>query len=168
MLIRPELPEDRAMIREINRRSFPTSAEARLVDNLRASACPCLSLVADDHGHLVGHLLISPVRLPVAPRPLNLAAIGPMCVVPEHQRQGIGQQFLQAALRFAEEDGIDALFVLGHVRFYGKQGFVPASRFGIRCEYPVPDEVFMVRELSPGCLEGASGLLLYEDAFNQL
>lgn len=168
MLIRPEQPEDRVAIRAIHQHAFTTSAEARLVDNLRASECSFLSLVAEEHGQLLAHLLITPVTLPIAQRPLSMAAIGPMAVLPEHQRQGVGTQLMQAALRFAEEDGIDVLFVLGHPRFYQRFAFTAASAFGISCEYPVPEEVFMLRELSPGCLQGSSGQVAYQEAFNKL
>lgn len=168
MLIRPEQPEDQHAIRELHKRAFPSVAEATLVDNLRKSGCPFLSLVAEESGHIQAHLLITPVTLPVALHSLELGAIAPMAVAPDYQRQGVGTQLMQGALRFAEEEGIDALFVLGIPGFYKHFGFAPASQQGIRCEYPVPDEVFMVRELNPGRLQGCSGQVAYQPAFNQL
>ena len=57
------------------------------------------------------------------------------------------------------------MVVLGHPEYYPRFGFVPASRFGLRCEYDVPDEVFMALELEAGALSGVSGLLSYHEAF---
>jgi len=58
--------------------------------------------------------------------------------------------------------------VLGHPWFYPKFGFVPASRFGLKCEFNVADEVFMALELVPGYLSGVSGTVYYHEAFRNL
>ena len=57
--------------------------------------------------------------------------------------------------------------VLGHPEYYPRFGFAPATRFGIRSEYDVPDEVFMALELQAGVLAGKTGLIKYHDAFAQ-
>lgn len=54
------------------------------------------------------------------------------------------------------ELGAGAAVVLGHPGYYPRFGFSPASRFGVGSEYDVPDEAFMLIELVPGCLEGAT------------
>ena len=38
-------------------------------------------------------------------------------------------------------------------------GCVPAATKGLRCEYPVPDDVFRVTGLAPGALRGGTGLV---------
>ena len=53
----------------------------------------------------------------------------------------------------------------GHPEYYPRFGFAPASRFGLRSEYDVPDEVFMARELREGGLAGCSGTVAYEPEF---
>jgi len=55
--------------------------------------------------------------------------------------------------------------VLGHPHYYPRFGFVPAATKGLSCEYPVPDEVFMVTELVPGALRGRTGLVKYHPEF---
>ena len=57
--------------------------------------------------------------------------------------------------------------VLGHPAFYPRFGFIPASRKGLRCEYPVPDDVFMVLELEPDAL-AAGGLVKYRPEFSSI
>jgi putative acetyltransferase len=54
---------------------------------------------------------------------------------------------------------------LGYAEYYPRFGFVPAARYGLRSEYDVPDDVFMIAELEAGALQGASGLIQYDEAF---
>ena len=63
-LIRPEQPGDHAEVRAVNVAAFETPAEADLVDALRAQARPLVSLVAEEDGAIVGHVMFSPVTLP--------------------------------------------------------------------------------------------------------
>jgi putative acetyltransferase len=58
--------------------------------------------------------------------------------------------------------------VLGHPEFYPRFGFIPASRYGIKSEYDVRDEVFMARELAQGALRGRSGIVKYQPEFNEV
>lgn len=60
------------------------------------------------------------------------------------------------------------MVVLGHPGYYPRFGFVPAARFGLRCEYEVPEEAFMALELRPGALQEASGTVRYNPAFAAL
>jgi len=45
---------------------------------------------------------------------------------------------------------------------------LPAERAGLACEYDVPADAFMVLELQPGFLGGASGTVRYHPAFEGL
>jgi putative acetyltransferase len=58
--------------------------------------------------------------------------------------------------------------VLGHPHYYPRFGFVPATLKGLRCEYDVPDDVFMVAELQPDALAGLQGAVKYHPAFRPL
>jgi putative acetyltransferase len=55
--------------------------------------------------------------------------------------------------------------VLGHPEFYSRFGFTVAKEKGFNCEFPVPDEAFMVAELKPGALGAKSGLVKYLPEF---
>jgi putative acetyltransferase len=162
--IRAEEEADRAAVHAVNAAAFPTPAEADLVDALRAAGAARVSLVAEEDGAVVGHILFSPVTLPGHPG-LALLGLAPMAVAPERQRQGIGSALVEAGLARCRELGCDAVVVLGHPEFYPRFGFVPSVRCGIGCEYPVPPEVFMLQELRPGALQGASGTVRYHPAF---
>jgi len=164
MHIRPERPADIASIRAVNLTAFETSTEADLVDALREQAHPIVSLVADDVGAIVGHILFSPVTLRAHPE-LQIMGLAPMAVVPAKQRQGIGSALVREGLEQCRRLGFGAVVVLGHAEYYPRFGFTPASRFGLRCEYDVPDEVFMVLELDADVLRGKSGTIQYHPAF---
>jgi putative acetyltransferase len=162
--IREERASDSAAIRAVHRAAFEADAEAALVDALREQAAPLVSLVADEGGAVVGHILFSPVVLS-GDDSLKIMGLAPMSVLPAHQRRGVGTALVQAALERCRELGFAAVVVLGHAEYYPRFGFVPASRFGLRSEYDVPDDVFMAMELIPGALTGRSGTICYHPAF---
>jgi putative acetyltransferase len=162
--IRPERPADLASIRAVNVAAFDTTTEADLVDALRGQASPIVSLVAECADTIVGHIMFSPVVL-MDHQELTIAGLAPMAVSPSLQRQGIGSALVRAGLEACEASGFVAVVVLGHAEYYPRFGFVPASHFGIRCEYDVPDDVFMAMELVSGRLVGKSGTVRYHAAF---
>ena len=167
ILIRLEETKDYAEVRVVNRSAFETRAEADLVDVLRKDAQPVISLVADEDGEIVGHILFSPVRLSGNPD-LKIMGLGPMSVIPSHQRQGIGTALVRVGLEKCKALEYGAVVVLGHTWFYPRFGFSPSVNYGIRSAYEVPDEVFMVLEIEPGYLQGAAGTIKYHPAFNHL
>lgn len=164
MLIRAEEQKDWAAVHAVNSSVFETPAEANLVDALREQAQPVVSLIAEENGAVVGHIMFTPVLLPGHPA-LKIMGLAPMAVNPQHQRKGIGSALVRAGLERCKQLGFGAVVVLGHPGYYRRFGFSPSARFGIGCEYEVPEEVFMVLELQPGYLRGTSGTLKYHVAF---
>lgn len=164
MRVRSQEPADAIAVRAVNEAAFGSAVEADIVDAIQRQEDGSVSLVADSRGSVLGHILLSPVSLRGYPE-LRLMGLGPMAVLPTHQRQGIGSALVRHGLDRCKAMGCDAVVVLGHPEYYPRFGFVPASRYGVRCEYDVPDEVFMLIELRPGSLAGVSGEVLYHDAF---
>ena len=164
MRVRPETEADRAAVRAVNEAAFETDAEADLVEGLRGSGVSLVSLVAEADGEIIGHILFSPVWLN-DDASLNVMGLGPMAVVPNRQRKGVGSALLRQGLICCKNLGARAVVVIGHPEYYPRFGFAPASRYSLRCEYDVPEDVFMVAELEAGALNGASGLIRYHDAF---
>lgn len=167
MLIRTEEEKDWTAVRAVNEAAFDTAAEANLVDALRAQVKPIVSLVAEDRGAVVGHIMFSPVSLANHPE-LKIMGLAPMAVAPEHQRKGIGSALVRAGLERCNELGFGAVVVLGHPEYYPRFGFAPSVSRGMGCEYEVPEEAFMALELQPGYLRGASGKVKYPVAFSNL
>lgn len=164
--VRFETPADRRAVREVNERAFGQPNEADLVDALRQVAHPFISLVATEHDTVLGHISFSPITIGSDPAPAGMG-LAPMAVVPERQNRGIGSQLVRAGLEECRRHGADLIVVVGHPTYYPRFGFEPASRKGLTCEYPVPDEVFMVLELTPGSGRVRSGLVRYHPAFAQ-
>jgi putative acetyltransferase len=162
--IREERPIDAEQIRTVNLAAFETSTEADLVDALRRDAGPIISLVAEEDTNIVGHILFSPATLVGQPK-LTLMGLAPMAVVPARQRQGIGSRLVVEGLERCRRAKVAAVVVLGHAEYYPRFGFIPASRLSLRCEYDVPENVFMVRELHDGALTGLWGTIRYHPVF---
>ena len=172
MLIRAEKENDRAVVYRINTAAFETRAEAELVETLRECVQPLISLVAEVDAAVVGHIMFSPVSISADPR-LRLMGLAPMAVAPAYQRQGIGSALVRAGLERCKALACSAVVVLGHPAYYPRFGFLPASRFGLRCEYSVPDETFMAMELEPGAFErcvhgGQRSVVKYHAAFSNV
>ena len=163
MRIRSETPADFNGIRRVNDLAFGGTDEARIVDGVRDSGGPFVSLVTDDGG-VVGHILFSPVSLDGRNDHL-LMGLGPVAVTPDRQRQAIGSGLVRAGLDACRRMGAGGVVVVGHPEFYPRFGFSRASGFQLTCEFNVPDDVFMALELREGALRGG-GLIRYHPAFS--
>ena len=164
MRIRREEADDIPKIHALNVAAFGSTVEAHIVDTLRAEPSGVVSLVADDNGEVIGHIMFSPVRVAGAPD-LRAMALAPMAVIPQRQRSGIGSELVRAGLEECRRSGAGAVFVVGHSWYYPRFGFSPASACGFGCEFEVPDDVFMVAELFSGALMGHSGTVYFHEAF---
>jgi putative acetyltransferase len=166
-IIRPERPEDSSQIRHVNELAFGQPAEADLVDKLRKACAEALSLVAEDGGAIVGHILFTPVvvdgRLAVG------MGLAPMAVLPDRQRQGIGSHLVRRGLDNLRERGCPFVVVVGHPEYYPRFGFEPASKHGLVSQWEgMPDAAFMVLVLDAHAMAGASGVARYRDEFNEV
>jgi putative acetyltransferase len=165
LYIRDEEPEDITAIHQVHELAFGRSDEADLVDTLRASGKSTLSLVAVEDSRIVGHIFFSPVMIDSADRTFPAVGLAPMAVLPERQRHGIGGRLVKAGLVECRNAGYDCVVVLGHPTYYPRFGFVPASRYGLRSEYEVPDEVFMVWAWREAGLQDRGGVVRYQPEF---
>jgi len=160
---RPERPTDLDAIDHVNRLAFEGDFEAALVRRLRADGLVLESLVADDGGTVVGHLLLSRLPTTVDGRAVAVAALAPMAVLPERQRQGIGSRLIAESILSARRLGLQAIVVLGHPNFYPRFGFSPAAARHLATRFA--GDAFMALALEPGALDGATGAVTYPPAF---
>jgi putative acetyltransferase len=178
LIIRPERPADREVIRAVQEAAFERPNEADLVDALRREARPFLSLVAERDGTIVGHICFTPVTIVPAPPasdrppdrdagsdPARAMGLAPVAVVPSSQREGVGSSLVYRGLAECRRLGGEVVVVLGHPSYYPRFGFRAARPLGLTCEYLVPDEVFMALELQPGALARHTGLVRYHPVF---
>ena len=160
--IRDEQPPDITAIREVNRLAFGQDDEGKIVDAVRANGAALLSLVATLHDRVVGHILFSPLLIGDA----SGAALGPLAVLPQHQRHGIGGMLIQEGVTRLRAAGCPFIVVVGHAGYYPRFGFTPASTHGITCQWNVPDDVFMVLPLDPMKMIHVSGVATYRHEFS--
>lgn len=165
--IRREESLDYMAVTEVIREAFLRPAEADLVNALRTKS-DCISLVALSAMLVVAHILFTPVEVIGPGAMARVAGLGPMAVRPAWQRKRVGSQLVREGLEECRRFGYEALVVLGHPEYYPRFGFVPASRFGLRCEFAAPDEAFMAQELCSGVLRAGGGVVRYASEFSKV
>lgn len=160
---RPETPADAAAVRAVNLAAFGTPLEADLVDALREDDAwvPGLSYVAEGpDGSVAAHALLTVCRVDGA----RALALAPVAAAPALQRSGAGSSVVRAVLAAARRRGESLVLVLGHPEYYPRFGFVPASHFGIRAPFEVPDEAMMALVLDDS-VPVPSGTIRYPAPF---
>jgi len=166
MIIRREKNEDFKSIYEINYQAFKQKNESELIERIRGSKnfVPGLSLVAEKNGKIVGHLLLSKIKIK-GEKVYKSLILAPLAVLPELQKQGIGEKLIKEGLKKARELGFSSVIVVGHKDYYPKFGFEKASKWNIKCSFEVPDEAFMAIELNNGALAEKSGIAEFSKEF---
>jgi len=157
--IRREQPGDEAQIYDVNLRAFGREVEPEVVDMLRISCPEGVSLVAEEGGSIVGHILFTPAVIEGDGCSVIGAGLAPLAVVPDYQGQGIGSALVVAGLEEMRQAGQPFVVLVGDPGHYPRFGFVRASQYGIRPEYEeVPDEAFMIIVFDEGKLQGITGV----------
>lgn len=165
--IRFEKPEDIAFIHSVNEQAFGRVSEAKLVDTLRLACTDHLSLVADDNGSIIGHLIFTPVVVTDGKQKTEGMGLAPMAVLPSRQRQGIGTQLVDTGLLILKEKDCPFDILLGHPEYYPRFGFQAASGCNIRTQWDgVPDETFMILVMDHEAMQNVSGVATFRDEFN--
>lgn len=167
MIVRTEQPEDITAIHAVNAAAFGRAVEANLVDALRAHGHLALSLVAERGGEVVGHIAFSPATIASPEGDWAALALGPLAVLPAHQRSGVGSALVRAGLAACLALGHDVVFLLGHATYYPRFGFTPSQPCGVWwAARPAEIEHFMVAELRPGALVGRIGAMRFAPEFD--
>jgi putative acetyltransferase len=162
--IRPETGTDHEAIRQVNRLAFGQEDEARLVDALRDGGHVRLSLVAEQAGQVVGHVLFSDLPIVTEAGTVPALALAPMAVLPGFQNQGVGSALVRRGLEACRDQGHRIVVVLGHPRYYPRFGFSPALAAALDSPFSGKDS-FMAAELVPGALAGVTGQVRYPPPF---
>jgi putative acetyltransferase len=143
IVIRNETSADVRAIAEVTIAAFKTLAisnhtEQLIIDALRAAKALTISLVAEADGRLVGHVAFSPVI--ISDGTPKWYGLGPVSVLPEYQRKGIGKALIQEGLSRLKDLGAQGCCLVGRPEYYRRFGFENLP--GLVLE-GVPQEVFL-------------------------
>jgi putative acetyltransferase len=153
--IRGETKADTAVISEVTVAAFETMAisnhtEQFIIKALRSAEALTLSLVAEVDDRVVGHIAFSPLTISDGTK--NWYGLGPVSVLPEYQRRGIGQALIQEGLSRLKDLNAKGCCLVGHPQYYRKFGFENVS--GLVHE-GVPQEVFFALSFDERIPQGA-------------
>lgn len=167
--IRLERKEEYREVETLVREAFwnvyrPGCLEHYVLNQLRSDPAFVkeLDFVMEQDGQLIGqNMFMHAVIQADDGRIIPIMTMGPICIDPKLQRQGLGKILLDHSVEKAAELGCGALCFEGNINFYGKSGFNYASEFGIRY-HGLPEgadaSFFLCKELIPGYLSGITGI----------
>ena len=160
--IRNETSADLSAIEAVTISAFlnaphTSHTEQFIVDALRKAGLLTISLVADAAGTVIGHVAVSPVS--ISDGASGWFGLGPISVVPEHQRRGVGSRLIHESLRILRERGAAGCVLLGEPEYYGRFGFQADPNLILP---DVPPEYFQAISLDSSRPQGT---VSYHEAF---
>lgn len=121
--IRSSAAHDVVALQTLYDAAFPTEDLVPLVSALLDCADETLSLVAIDGTDVIGHIVLTFGMLEEAPQDHRVALLGPLCVSPARQLQGLGSMLIHAGLERLRDAGVSRVMVLGDPAYYDRFGF---------------------------------------------
>ena len=161
--IRPEIVHDRGAIARVTKAAFAhhphgEHTEHFIIDALRDADALAISLVAATEVELVGHIAFSPVEISDGSQGWH--GLGPVSVLPSHQKQGIGSALINEGLSLLAAMDAVGCVLLGEPDYYGRFGFTNRPTLVFE---GVPQEYFLAFDIRPN---RAHGKVVYHPAFS--
>ncbi len=164
MTIRTEATADLPAIYELIRIAFETAKvadgdEQDFAVKLRNSPAyiPELALVAEENGQLIGHIMLTKLKIIIPSEEFESLLLAPVSVVLECRDRGVGSALIRESMQRATAMGYDSVFLVGDPDYYKRFGFEPSINFSIKNINGIEDNYVMAVELLPGALHGMSG-----------
>ena len=174
MIIRQEIKKDHKQVFKVIEKAFKDAEFAQnteqfLVERLRKSNAflPELSMVAEVDGKIVGHILLTKLKIKDKSNEFDSLALAPVSVLPKFQGKGIGEKLILESHKKAKELGYKSIILLGYEKYYSRFGYKRADKFGIELPFEVPKENCMAIELVEKGLKGVKGMVEYPKEFNE-
>jgi putative acetyltransferase len=169
MNVRAEAVSDWPGVRTVHLAAFRDHGQvvANLVDDLRDAVArgEGLSLIAEERGEIVGHVMFSPSLLDAPKRLVPVQVLSPIGVVPTWQNKGVGTTLIDRGLEMLAERNVPLVFLEGSPTYYSRFGFRPALEQEFRKpSLRIPDAAFQVF-LLPAYEPWMTGTLVYSEAF---
>jgi putative acetyltransferase len=162
--IRTEREQDIPAVRQVHVTAFARNTEADLVERLRAAGKAKVSLVAEVENQIIGHIAFSPVTFD-PPLDIIAYALGPLAVIPGHEKHAVGRRLVQNGLAECHARGACMVVVIGDFAYYNRFGFERASKHGLISALGSEDS-FMVFMLEASAHPPPSTLVRYASEFN--
>ena len=172
MRIRSEKKEDYETITKIDDIAFKGKQEGILIKRLRKKReyNKELSLVAVKDEKIIGHVLLFPLFIKTDNSQVKTLSLGPMAVLPEHQKRGVGKELIKKGIEVAKKKGFKSIVVIGHKGYYPKFGFRKSAEYKLRLpeKYSkIPSEAFMILELEKNCLKEVLGEVQFPKEYDE-
>jgi len=140
--IRNENDYDVNAINEVTVAAFKTLeisnyTEQFIIEALREAKALTISLVAEMDGCVIGHIAFSPIT--ISDGTPNWYGLGPVSVLPEYQRQGVGKALILEGLKRLQDINAQGCCLVGHPEYYRQFGFKNVPELVME---GVPQEVF--------------------------
>jgi predicted N-acetyltransferase YhbS len=146
----------------------PGCDEHLVLHNLRKSNSYIanLDMVAQSGNKIIGHIITTKANvIDLQNKKHQVLCVGPISVLPEFQKKGIGTKLLKESIASAKESGYSAMILFGHPEYYHRFGFVNARNYGITTKDGLNFDPFMVLELYPNALAAVRGKFYEDKAF---
>lgn len=147
----------------------PGCSDHYLVHQIRQCPAyiPQLNLVAVKNETIVGHVInIKSYISGDDGRNYEVISLGPISVLPQYQRTGVGSKLISEVKKIAKQSGYRAILLYGNPAFYLKQGFDPAEKYCIRNSENMFAAALHICGLSDGALDGINGKYYENEIYN--
>lgn len=160
--IRNEEEKDYEIVEQITREAFwnlyiPGCIEHYLVHVMRSHKdfLSELDLVIEINNQIIGNIMYTKTKLiDESGEEKNILTFGPVCILPEYQREGYGKKLIEYSFEQASELGYDVIVIFGNPNNYVSRGFKSCKKFNVCLENGTYPSAMMVKELKPNVLDG--------------
>jgi len=162
MIIRKETTSDIETITQVTIAAFKTltisnHTEQFIIKALRAAGALTISLVAEIDGCVIGHVAFSPVI--ISDGATGWYGLGPVSVLPDYQKQGIGKALINKGLSLLKDMGGEGCALVGDPNYYKRFGF---KNYPELIHEGIPQEVFLVL---PFTEKIPKGIVVFHEGF---
>lgn len=174
LIIKQTSREDFSITENITREAFwniykPGCSEHLVLHNLRKSHSYIkeLDLVAFYNNQIVGHIISTKAKVVDSlNKEYEVLCVGPLSVLPDFQKKGIGERLLKESIEIARRLGFSGMILFGNPDYYHRFGFKNAKEFEITTKDYQNFEPFMALELFENSLIDVRGRFIEDESFN--
>ncbi len=171
--IRNEAEADYQRVEDITRKAFwnlyvPGCNEHYLVHVMRSHIdfLPELDLVIEVDDQVIGNIMYTKAKLiDESGEEKDILTFGPVCILPEYQREGYGRKLIEYSFERAVALGYDVIVIFGNPNNYVGRGFKSCKKYNVCLENGTYPSAMMVKELLPGVLDGRKRIYRQSSVF---